>query len=60
MSIALTPGVRRTTLITLVLLVCGCLPAVCPSGMPFGAPVAARASETVALHTSFTPDKLGA
>ncbi len=48
MSIALTSGVRRSTLITLVLLVCGCLP------------VAARASQTVALKASFSPDRPGA
>jgi hypothetical protein len=39
---------RRVTLAALALLACGCLPA------------AAQASETVALHSSFTPDRLGA
>ncbi len=53
MSSALKPRVRRTALLrapalVLALLICGCLP------------VAAQASETVALHTSFTPDRLGA
>jgi hypothetical protein len=53
LSSALKPRVRRTALLrtpvlVLALLICGCLPA-----------AAAQASETVALHTSFTPDRLG-
>jgi hypothetical protein len=48
MSRSLKHRVRRTALAALALLICGCLPA------------AAQASETVALHTSFRPDKLGA
>lgn len=43
-----TGGFRRTALVTFALLVCGCLP------------VAARASQTVSLKASFSPDKLGA
>jgi hypothetical protein len=39
----------RAPVLVLALLVCGCLPA-----------AAAQASETVALQTSFTPDRLGA
>lgn len=54
MSSALKPRVAKTTLLrapalVLALLICGCLPA-----------AAAQASETVTLHTSFTPDRLGA
>jgi hypothetical protein len=38
----------RAPALVLALLICGCLP------------VAAQASETVSLHSSFTPDRLGA
>lgn len=48
MSRELTPKVARRTLVALVLLFCGCLPCV------------AQASEEVALHASFSPDRLGA
>jgi hypothetical protein len=48
LSRVLTPRVGRGTLLAIALLVCGCLP------------VAARASQTVALHASFSPNKLGA
>ncbi len=48
MSKALTPRVCQGALLALVVLVCGCLPAV------------AQASQTVSLKATFTPDKLGA
>lgn len=54
MSRALKPRTSRTALVARALLTLGCLLA------PFGVPVAAQASEAVALHTSFAPDRLGA
>lgn len=44
----------RAPALLFALLICGCLL------VPLGVPGRAQASETVTLHSSFTPDKLGA
>jgi hypothetical protein len=63
MSRALKPRARLTGLVRapalkLVPLICGCLLVVGPSGLSLGVS-SAQAAETVTLHASFTPDRLG-
>ncbi len=64
MSRALKPrarlaGLSRAPALKLAPLICGCLLAAGPSGLSLGASPA-QAAETVSLHSSFTPDRLGA
>jgi hypothetical protein len=48
LSSSITRALRRSALIPIACLLCACLPA------------GGQAAQTVALHTSFTPDRLGA
>ena len=56
---ARTAGLVRASALKLAPLICGCLLVVGSSGLSLGVS-SAQAAETVTLHSSFTPDRLGA